>query len=276
MRSVSIVQSARRVKRIAFIIFMLTSISLFILPKSRAEIVSTLFKSVENWMGSDYKYGGNSKEGIDCSSFISQVYNEVFAIDLPRTVKDQRKKGKLVTTKLQPGDILFFNINGSISHVGIYVFDDKFIHVASSGPETGVIKSSLKEKYYKTRYRFAKRLVALPPYVPSNKINEEVKTNENVILFGKIFFKGKLLELTDEFDEVKPIYIQIKVNEDKDSEYIVVIEDQKNKDQKKQFRSISNNKKNTFFKIDLKKGNYIFTLISKKENILFSKNIIVK
>lgn len=137
--------------------------------KSRQQIVRELFDSVEEWMGTPYVYGGNSKNGIDCSAFVSRVYSKVFDVKLPRTVAYQKNLGTVVTGKLQPGDLIFFDFGSGISHVGIFVFGEKFIHAASGGPNVGVVKCSLKEPYYKRHYAYARRIVTLPAYkAPEN------------------------------------------------------------------------------------------------------------
>ena len=150
-------------KHLFLLILLFISLN-FLISQTRQEIVQGLFRCVESWFDSPYEFGGNKKNGVDCSAFVSAVYKKVFDIELPRTVIEQKELGTLVIDKLQPGDLVFFNIGGKISHVGIYVFDNKFIHSASQGLRTGVIKSSLEESYYKERFVFAKRLVKLPPY----------------------------------------------------------------------------------------------------------------
>jgi hypothetical protein len=145
--------------------------------KSRQQIVRELFDSVEEWMGTPYVYGGNSKNGIDCSAFVSRVYSKVFNVKLPRTVAYQKNLGTVVTGNLQPGDLIFFDFGKGISHVGIFVFGEKFIHAASGGPSVGVVKCSLKEPYYKRHYAFARRIVTLPAY----KAPEKTPLKENKI-----------------------------------------------------------------------------------------------
>lgn len=141
-----------------------------VMSKSRQQIVRELFDSVEEWMGTPYVYGGNSKNGIDCSAFVSRVYSKVFNVKLPRTVAHQKNLGTVVTGNLQPGDLIFFDFGSGISHVGIFVFGEKFIHAASGGPNVGVVKCSLKEPYYKRHYAYARRIVTLPAYkAPENK-----------------------------------------------------------------------------------------------------------
>ena len=151
--------------------------------KSRQQIVRELFDSVEEWMGTPYVYGGNSKNGIDCSAFVSRVYSKVFNVKLPRTVAYQKNLGTAVTGNLQPGDLIFFDFGSGISHVGIFVFGEKFIHAASGGPSVGVVKCSLKEPYYKRHYAFARRIVTLPAYkAPGNNpsINAPVQPKTSI------------------------------------------------------------------------------------------------
>ncbi|MCK4796149.1 MAG: C40 family peptidase [Spirochaetes bacterium] len=260
-----------------YILFLLFIIPLYLSAyTSRTKIVSSLFKSVEKWMGSAYKLGGESKKGIDCSGFIAKVYKEVFDIKLPRTVRDQKKTGKIVVGNLQPGDLLFFNINGSISHVGIYVFDNKFIHAASSGPNIGVIKSSLTEKYYKTRYAFARRIITLPVY---KKNNENKNINNNIkgeLLFGKILFRGQLLELSEIFIDYKPIYIQIKTNNKHKKKFTISFENNNNNEKLQNITIYASTQKKYFQRIYLKKGSYKVKLFTDINKLLYEKNILVE
>ena len=129
--------------------------------KNSKEALNDLVNFIEKWLGTPYKVGGLSKSGVDCSGFASIIYKDVFNINLPRTTYDQSKIGILVKDTLKTGDLLFFNTAGKLSHVGIYLSDNKFVHAASQGPSLGVIKSSLNEKYYKNCYLFARRVVDL-------------------------------------------------------------------------------------------------------------------
>ena len=263
-------------KIIIFLLLLLLTLNL-VSENSRKEIVQKLFSTIENWFGTQYIYGGESKDGTDCSGFVAQVYKEVFNIDLPRSVREQRKLGKLVTNNLEPGDLLFFKINDSISHVGIYVFDSKFIHAASQGPSIGVIKSSLKEKYYKTRYVFAKRIITLPPYVKEKDEKEKSETpisnNKYEIIFGKILFKGKLLDTSDEFISKNPIYLQIK-NENKIlNKYKIILIDEKTKNITYELNINNSNKQSDIKKIFLDKGIYKVKLYN-SFNKFITENII--
>lgn len=191
--------------RTKFIILLILSLnaSAYTSEKSRTEIVQELFRVVENWMGTPYLWGGKDKGGVDCSAFVKNVYKHIFNVDIPRTVKEQQFVGTLVKDKLEPGDLVFFNTTGKISHVGIYVFGDKFIHSASAGKFVGVIKSSLNEKYYKKSYLFARRVIKLPPYK-----NSEPKVKYYI---GNYYQSGKPYKIGSYLDS-KPIYIQYPKN----------------------------------------------------------------
>lgn len=258
-------------KRKFFLILFIISIPLILHANpERANIVANLFRSVENWMGTVYKFGGETKKGIDCSAFVVKVYKEVFSVSMPRTVKEQKNKGKLVDGKLQPGDLLFFNINGKISHVGIYVFDNKFIHAASAGPRTGVIKSSLNEKYYKKRFVFAKRIIKLPEYKNNKKQNIDKYPVRLVI--GKTNYNGTVFDVSDVFKEKEPVHIQIVALEKQ--KYIILIENDNDKTKKLKLKT--SGKKNSYTSLTLKKGRYMIKLMTKKEVPITQKQITIK
>ena len=271
----------KTMKRLYLLIIFLLSCFFLYSNSSRKEIVSALFKSVENWMGTDYKYGGATDAGIDCSAFVIKVYKEVFNKALPRTVKDQKNLGIKVAEKLEPGDLIFFNINGQISHVGIYVFDNKFIHAASSGPVVGVIKSSLDEKYYKDRFAFAKRIINLPPYIKEEKDKKQEKDFARIEA-GKVLFKGELLDCSTEFNEHKPIFLEI-INKNLDNDNYSIVIKQGLEDNPKTIDNFRNenilistrDSQKEFIKIFLPKGIYSLELNINKNNIIFQKNILV-
>jgi len=116
-----------------------------------------LLESVDQWYGVRYRTGGNDKNGVDCSGFTVAVYSAVFGIMLPRISREQhRLSRKISTTELQQGDLVFFNTNGrGVSHVGIYLGNNKFIHASVS---KGVMVNDLFEPYYLKRYIGAGRI----------------------------------------------------------------------------------------------------------------------
>jgi probable lipoprotein NlpC len=119
-----------------------------------------IISKAKSFLGTPYRYAGTSYNGVDCSGLVFSVYKSAAKKTLPRTVNGLYSAGKKISkNSLQPGDLVFFNTTGGISHVGISLGGKKFIHAASAGRKTGVITSSLDEKYYKTRYRGSRTLV---------------------------------------------------------------------------------------------------------------------
>ncbi|MDR1006555.1 MAG: C40 family peptidase [Bacteroidales bacterium] len=117
-----------------------------------------LFKYYQQWLGTPYKLGGLTKEGVDCSGFVYNVYLDLYGITLPRRSSDMISAVLIIDSKdsLQRGDIVFFqNSKKRINHVGIYLQDKRFIHSSSSN---GVIISSIEETYWKQHYRCGGRL----------------------------------------------------------------------------------------------------------------------
>jgi lipoprotein Spr len=107
-----------------------------------------LYYQVYDWIGTRYKYAGHSKKGIDCSGFVSEVYRSTYCINLSGGSKDIWPVVKPVAKdSLKEGDIVFFKIKkGQISHVGVYLGNNKFAHASV---RQGVIISDLDEEYYK-------------------------------------------------------------------------------------------------------------------------------
>ncbi|WP_371380686.1 C40 family peptidase [Sporomusa aerivorans] len=116
----------------------------------------TIVRTAERYLKTPYRFGGDTPKGFDCSGFVKFVYDKNGA-KLPRTTDAQYLSGqKVVRTKLQPGDLVFFNTYAAgASHVGIYYGNDKFIHASSS---KGVMISRLDEPYWKPRYLGARRI----------------------------------------------------------------------------------------------------------------------
>jgi cell wall-associated NlpC family hydrolase len=139
-----------------------------------AQTVSALrtdiVQDARSYLGVPYVYGANGPKSFDCSGLVCRVYRETTGKDLPRTTQEEFTTGAAVDpSAIRPGDLVFFNTEGYVSHVGIYIGHDKFIHAASAGPDTGVIISSFAEAYYRERFVGARRyLPALPAVVAGN------------------------------------------------------------------------------------------------------------
>ena len=109
-----------------------------------------LLRSVDEWYGTKYKMGGVSKTGIDCSAFVQAVYLSAFGVAVPRTAFEQFKAAYHISaTEMKEGDLVFFNTTGGISHVGIYMGNNKFAHASVA---RGVTVSDLFDPYYLKRF----------------------------------------------------------------------------------------------------------------------------
>ena len=107
------------------------------------------------WLGTPYLPGGSTKNGTDCSGFVSSVYMEKERMYIPRSTTEEYKMGREISRgDLIVGDLVFFGDSRRVNHVGIYVGKGNFIHASSSN---GVMVSPLEDSYWKPRYLGAKR-----------------------------------------------------------------------------------------------------------------------
>ncbi|MEW6701638.1 MAG: NlpC/P60 family protein [Bacteroidota bacterium] len=116
-----------------------------------------LFEVIK-FLDTPYKYGGNTRKGMDCSAFTLQVFKNSLDVDLPRSTSQQFKLGtKIEKEELKFGDLVFFNTRRKSfpGHVGIYLGENQFVHASRS---LGVTVSSLDAAYYKKRYVEARRI----------------------------------------------------------------------------------------------------------------------
>ena len=128
--------------------------------KDASPKIAEVLAVADDLTGTPYCYAGTTPDCFDCSGFVYHCFSQV-GINLPRTSKELFTVGtKVDEDNLAPGDLVFFNTNGkSISHVGIYMDDGKFIHSSTS---SGVILTSLGDRYWAPRYVGARRVVAMP------------------------------------------------------------------------------------------------------------------
>jgi len=112
---------------------------------------SLFVRVVKNFLGVPYRLGGSTLKGIDCSAFVKKIY-EIFNTTLPRTVREQFQMGKAIgKEELQEGDLVFFNTRRtSISHVGIYIGNNEFVHASSQDRQVKV--DSLERPYFSKRF----------------------------------------------------------------------------------------------------------------------------
>jgi hypothetical protein len=263
-------------KQLILLCMILFSSPVFALS-SRQEIVQALFRSVENWMGSPYELGGEEKTGVDCSGFVVMVYDRVFQMKLPRRVRDQKVLGVEVSGKFQPGDLLFFDTVGGVSHVGIYVFDNKFIHAASGGQRTGVIKSSLTENYYKKRFLFARRLVELPPWKKQEEadvirnLDRQVIQGKADLVLGSQMMQGKIIPLKGKMKPGDYLYFQIRNGESHYSQINLEILSSENR----YFFAADLTQKPYVGRVRLPRGEYTLRLTDNSLSIISESRILV-
>lgn len=131
-----------------------------------ATTIDGILSEAESYLGTPYRYGGMTRNGIDCSAFVLSVFGSAAGLTLPRVAASQAGEGESISREdLQKGDLVFFSHTqrGRISHVGIVedVTVDgevKFIHAATS---RGVMISSLfSDNYWTPKFRFAKRIIS--------------------------------------------------------------------------------------------------------------------
>ena len=118
---------------------------------------SAIIATAKKYVGVPYLWGGSTPSGFDCSGFVQYVF-KAHGISLPRVSRDQYTAGYAVSkASLKPGDLVFFNTSGSgVSHLGIYLGNDQFIHASTS---KGVVITQLSSSYWTSRYVGARRVI---------------------------------------------------------------------------------------------------------------------
>jgi cell wall-associated NlpC family hydrolase len=108
----------------------------------RLEIVTNALAQV----GTPYRYGGTGPNGFDCSGLVYYTHSKA-GIDVPRVTNDQKKSARRVSrSRLQPGDLVFFNTGVTTNHVGIMIDSTRFVHAPSSGKR--VSTSRITDHYW--------------------------------------------------------------------------------------------------------------------------------
>lgn len=129
-------------------------------------LASNILERGKSLIGTRYRFGGTSTDGFDCSGFIGYLFREQAGMTLPRSTREMiNLKAPLVARNaLKPGDLLFFSTQGRgrVSHAGIYLGDDRFIH-SSSHRSGGVRVDSLDDTYWAKTFIEAKRALAMAP-----------------------------------------------------------------------------------------------------------------
>lgn len=117
-----------------------------------------LYSFIDEWYGVPYKYGGKNKSGVDCSDFATILFKEVYGKDFSGSSESMSHQSRKISSdELHEGDLVFFKIDSKdISHVGIYLQNNKFVHATT---KAGVMIDDLNEEYYKKCFESAGRII---------------------------------------------------------------------------------------------------------------------
>lgn len=93
-----------------------------------------LYSFIDQWMGTPYKFGGQDKDGVDCSGLTQLLEQEVYGIQIPRMTSQQVNVIKRkYEEELKEGDLVFFDFDGKpFSHVGVYLQNGYVVHASST------------------------------------------------------------------------------------------------------------------------------------------------
>lgn len=128
-------------------------------PADPAAANAVLMRAI-SLVGTPYRYGGNTPDaGFDCSGLVNFVYRDMLDLRLPRSSRELAavQGPRLSPERLAPADLVFFGGGGTVSHVGIYVGEGRFVHAPSSG---GTVRlDHLDGPYWRDHYSGAKRVL---------------------------------------------------------------------------------------------------------------------
>ena len=128
-------------------------------PSDPAKANAVLMRAI-SLVGTPYRYGGNTPEGgFDCSGLVNYVYRDMLDLRLPRTSRELAavQGPRIAPERLASGDLVFFGSGGTVSHVGIYVGEGRFVHAPSSG---GTVRlDRLDGSWWRDHYSGARRLL---------------------------------------------------------------------------------------------------------------------
>lgn len=166
-------------KRFFYLIMASLIISSAMPAAASADTLTSLISSAKTYIGTPYRYGGTTTSGFDCSAYVQRVFKDN-GISIPRATTSQYTTGTAVSkSNLETGDLVFFNTNGkSVSHVGIYIGANNFIHTSTS---RGVMISSINDPHYwGSRYIGARRVANFTP--ASSDVAAVVETPKAIVI----------------------------------------------------------------------------------------------
>jgi lipoprotein Spr len=116
-----------------------------------------LYEGVNKWLGTPYRFSGNSKKGVDCSGLVCVLYKDCYGKDVSGCASDIYKSTHQISrSELREGDLVFFRIKKKrITHVGLYLGQNRFVHASL---QNGVIVSNLDDPYYSKYFYRAGRI----------------------------------------------------------------------------------------------------------------------
>jgi cell wall-associated NlpC family hydrolase len=125
-------------------------------PATQPAYSERVVNAAVSMMGAPYRWGGDTPAGFDCSGLVYYSF-DMAGLQVPRTSRDQFRRAQPVPLgAARPGDLVFFASGKKISHVGIYLGDDEFIHAPEAGQNVKI--SSIREDYYRAHFAGAGRL----------------------------------------------------------------------------------------------------------------------
>ncbi len=141
---------------------------------STSQQVKELLAEARKWLGTPYSYGGHSRKGTDCSGMIMELFLKIYNIRMPRSSAMQQEYSRPVKfADMKPGDLVFFATGSNkkrVSHVGLYIGDNRMIHASSS---KGVMESGLSERYWTRTFHSSGRVI-------ETDLRKAMKENEHL------------------------------------------------------------------------------------------------
>ena len=119
-------------------------------------IADALYEEYMRWEGTRYKFGGTTKQGVDCSSFVQQLYFNALNLRVPRSTQEQAKIGRWIKkSQLRSGDLVLFKTAYNERHSGVYLEHGKFMNASS---KYGVTLSDINNPYWRAKYWQSRRV----------------------------------------------------------------------------------------------------------------------
>lgn len=137
------------------------------MPATAAE--TQLLGAASEWLGVPYRFGGTTKNGVDCSALVRAVYAGAFSLHLTRSTRTQVKEGYAVRKQdLRTGDLVFFRTGPNQRHVGIYLDGGRLLHASSSRDQ--VLVDDFNQRHFQQTYWTARRLLDVRDDAPAPQL----------------------------------------------------------------------------------------------------------